>query len=151
MAHAVFRRMVETRGLTRRVFVDSAGTHDYHAGYPADRRAATLAQQRGYDMSNLRARQVQATDYALFDYIIAMDRDNLEALRKGCPPDQTGKLRLFMEFSNRFRGAEVPDPYYGNIKGFEVVLEMVEDGALGLLNHLLNRDLRARASGLHSV
>jgi protein-tyrosine phosphatase len=143
-AEAVVRRVAEMRGLARDIYVDSAGTSDYHEGYPADRRAVSLGEQRGYDLSASRARQVRAQDFADFDHILAMDRKNLDALKAICPPEDAGKLRLFMEFSTSFQGADVPDPYFGNAKGFEVVLKMVEEAAEGLVEHLFGKLPKSR-------
>jgi len=133
-AEGVARTLAETRGLAARFEFDSAGTHDYHVGRPPDPRARAAAAQRGYDLSTLRARQVDASDFERFDRILAMDRDNLALLRKACPDEQRGKLALFLGFSTRFDLAEVPDPYYGGPEGFERVLDLVEDAVQGLLD-----------------
>ncbi|MEW5894059.1 MAG: low molecular weight protein-tyrosine-phosphatase [Pseudomonadota bacterium] len=135
-AEGVFRRLVAEAGLEHRIQIDSAGTHDYHIGKPPDRRALTAAASRGYDLSPLRGRQVTPHDFAEFDYVLAMDRDNLADLQRLCPNDQRHKLRLFLSFSERFCNQEVPDPYYGGAQGFEQVLDMVEDAARGLLQAL---------------
>jgi protein-tyrosine phosphatase len=132
-AEGVFRRLVAEAGLGHAVHIDSAGTHAYHVGASPDRRAQAAAQGRGYDLSCLIGRQVSDRDFTAFDYILAMDQDNLANLVQRCPPDHSHKLSLFLDFSERFRGHEVPDPYYGGPQGFDLVLNMVEDGALGLL------------------
>ena len=135
-AEGVFRRAVVSAGLEQKIFVDSAGTHDYHVGHPPDRRSQLAAAQRGYDLAGLRARQVTGKDFVEFDYIVAMDRDNLSELRRLAPPQHHGKLSLFMEYSSARRDEEVPDPYYGGAQGFELVLDMAEDAAAGLLKHI---------------
>jgi len=140
-AEGVFRRMVQEAGLQSEVRIDSAGTHDYHAGDPPDRRALAHARQRGYDLSELRARQVRASDFTDFDLILAMDRVNLETLARVCPQAQAHKLRLFLEYAPMRPEREVPDPYLGGEGGFERVLDMVEDAARGLLGVML-RELR---------
>lgn len=132
-AEGVFRRLVAEEGLERLVHIDSAGTHDYHIGAPPDRRAQAAAAGRGYDLSDLRGRQVARSDFSEFDYLLAMDNDNLANLQRHCPSEQRHKLRLFLSFSERFKDQEVPDPYYGGAKGFDQVLDMVEDAAQGLL------------------
>ncbi len=132
-AEGVFRRLVVEEGLAHRVEIDSAGTHDYHIGKPPDRRAQAAAAGRGYDLSPLRGRQVTHRDFSEFDYVLAMDRDNLTNLQRICPSEQRHKLRLFLSFSERFKDQEVPDPYYGEAQGFSQVLDMVEDAARGLL------------------
>ena len=140
-AEAVFHKLVEQEGLQRLIGIDSAGTHAYHTGSPPDRRAAAAAAKRGYDLTPLRARQVGDADFERFDYVLAMDRDNLEILIDICPQQHQDKLRLFMEFSANHAQREVPDPYYGGAQGFENVLTMVEDAAQGLLKHLRSQHL----------
>lgn len=132
-AEGVFRRFVADEGLNHLIEIDSAGTHDYHIGSSPDRRAQAAAAGRGYDLSGLRGRQVARKDFAEFDYVLAMDKDNLANLRSICPSDQQQKVRLFLSFSERFKDEEVPDPYYGGPQGFDLVLDMVEDAARGLL------------------
>lgn len=132
-AEGVFRRLVVEEDLDHLIQIDSAGTHDYHIGAPPDRRAQAAAAGRGYDLSDLRGRQVARTDFTEFDYLLAMDHDNLANLHRLCPSEQRHKLRLFLSFSERFKDEEVPDPYYGGDQGFDQVLDMVEDAARGLL------------------
>lgn len=138
-AEGVFRHQVTEAGQADHIIIDSAGTHAYHIGSSPDRRAQQAALQRGYDLSSLRGRQVEAKDFHEFDYILAMDRVNLDNLLQDCPPMQQHKLKLFMEFSRGFNEREVPDPYYGGNQGFENVLNMVEDAASGLLEEILAR------------
>ncbi len=135
-AEGVLRRLAREAAVHDALIIDSAGTHDYHIGKAPDDRAQEAAKQRGYDLSELRARQVSARDFLEYDYILAMDRDNLAALRRQCPPEHQHKVRLFLSFSERFPGHEVPDPYYGGRQGFDRVLDMVEDAARGLLDEL---------------
>lgn len=135
-AEAVFRRHVDDAGLSGQILIDSAGTHDYHIGDPPDMRAQRAALQRGYDMSALRGRQVDLPDFTRFDYVLAMDRDNLTILQRLCPQAQRKRLGLFLEYARRHDEREVPDPYYGGADGFERVLDMVEDAAEGLLAHI---------------
>lgn len=132
-AEGVLRDKLQTAGLSERVRLDSAGTHDYHVGKAPDRRAQDAARHRGYDLSDLRARQVSVPDFSEFDLILAMDRDNYESLVRVCPKDLQHKVRLFLSFSSRFTDQEVPDPYYGGAQGFSHVLDMVEDAAEGLI------------------
>ena len=130
---------LEAAGIESRVQTDSAGTHDYHVGKPPDRRAQEAARRRGYDLSALRARQVRAQDFDDFDLILAMDRDNYESLMRLCPEPHRHKVRLFLSFSTRYAGQEVPDPYYGGGGGFDLVLDMVEDAVDGLIADLDHR------------
>ena len=138
-AEAVFRHYVEKEGLTERIHIDSAGTHDYHIGDAPDARTQRAARQRGYDMSQLRGRQVMAADFKRFDYVLAMDEANLSILQRLRPHDASGHLGLFLEFARRHPEREVPDPYYGGADGFERVLDMVEDAADGLLHSIRAR------------
>jgi protein-tyrosine phosphatase len=135
-AQGVFEQLVQSHGLAERILIDSAGTHAYHVGKQPDSRAQAAARGRGVDLSGQRARKVTASDFARFDYILAMDHDNLEDLQ-GLLGKQPGEnVRLFMSFASRWQAEEVPDPYYGGDSGFERVLDMVEDAAEGLLEHI---------------
>jgi protein-tyrosine phosphatase len=134
-AEGVFRRHVEEAGLSKVIAIASAGTHGYHAGDPPDRRAQAAALKRKYDLSRLRARQVQAADFEKFDYVLAMDRDNLAYLKREAIPELRHKARLFLEFGTSGK-LDVPDPYYGASAGFDHVLDLVEDASRGLLSHL---------------
>ena len=135
-AEAVFRVKVEEAGLQQSILIDSVGTHDYHIGDPPDQRTQRAARQRGYDLSGLRGRQVEVADFTRFDYVLAMDSANMAILYRLCPPQQRDRLGLFLEYANRHKEREVPDPYYGGEDGFERVLDMVEDAATGLLQHI---------------
>ena len=138
-AEGVFRHMVQALALDNKILTDSAGTHDYHVGDAPDRRAQQAAARRGYELSDLRGRQVCVEDFSRFDYILAMDNHNLKILERQCPTEHKHKLRLFLEFSAKFKEREVPDPYYGGAHGFENVLDMVEDAAQGLLEEIRKR------------
>jgi len=137
-AEGVFRYHVSQAGLDDRVLIDSAGTHAYHVGEPPDRRAMAAAARRGMSLEDIRARRVADEDFERFDYIIAMDEDNLYRLKDQSPPEHHQKLRLFLEFSSSNQ-REVPDPYYGGSAGFERVLDLVEDASRGLLETLSRR------------
>ncbi|HXU94551.1 MAG TPA: low molecular weight protein-tyrosine-phosphatase [Gallionella sp.] len=137
-AEAVFRHYVENAGLSGHILIDSAGTHDYHIGEPPDARTRRAAQQRGYDMSALRGRQVGVEDFERFDYVLAMDRANLAILER-LAQRSGGDPHLFLEYAKHHKEREVPDPYYGGPEGFERVLDMVEDAAEGLLQHIRKR------------
>lgn len=135
-AEAVFRFKVEKAGLSELITIDSVGTHDYHIGDPPDLRTQKAAKQRGYDMSILRGRQVEVADFSRFDYVLAMDNANMSILNRMCPLDYRDRLGLFMQYAQNHQEREVPDPYYGGDRGFESVLDMVEDAAAGLLLHI---------------
>lgn len=135
-AEAVLRHRAERSGMADDLFIDSAGTHAYHIDQAPDERAQNAAARRGYDLSCLRGRQVCANDFREFDYILAMDPENLVLLKKRCPRELAHKLRLYMSYARRHDGDEVPDPYYGGSQGFEQVLDMIEDAAEGFLEQL---------------
>lgn len=135
-AEAVFRHAVVQAGLEGAIVCDSAGTHDYHVGEPPDERAQRAASQRGYDMSNLRGRQVNRRDFWEFDYLLAMDRHNLAWLRRICPQEHAHKLALYCDYHELYAGGEVPDPYYGNANGFERVLDVTEQISARLVDCL---------------
>ena len=140
-AHGVFRKLVRDEGLEQQIAIDSAGTHAYHVGQPPDSRAQATASRRNIDLSDLRGRQVEVEDFHRFDYILAMDRENLEILSRLCPAGNEDKLRLFMDFATDYGIDEVPDPYYGGEQGFERVFDMVEAASRGLLEEIRNRHL----------
>lgn len=135
-AHGVLRQKVLENGLANLVRVDSAGTHNYHPGSPPDERSQAHAARRGYDLSDLRARQIRDADYSRHDLILAMDWDNLALLKQECPADGQDKLRRLTEFCEHHESAVVPDPYYGGTQGFEHVLDLVEDACAGLIAHV---------------
>lgn len=135
-AEGVFRKVVTDAGLVDRIYIESAGTHAYHVGHPPDPRAQAAANRRGIVLKNIRAKRVQDEDFASFDYILAMDRDNLDELRTRAPGEYSGRLHLFLEFAGSGRGLEVPDPYYGGPSGFERVLDLVEEASRGLLQRI---------------
>ena len=141
-AEGMFRHLVERQGLQQFIVTDSAGTHAYHVGEPPDVRAQQAALQRGVDMSDLTARRVYIDDFERYDYILAMDQDNLRNLLHICPPEYQAKVRLFLDYASDCDEAEVPDPYYGNKSGFDRVLNLVEQGARGLLLDILDRHLK---------
>ena len=136
LAEAVLRHKIQTAGRQADIVVDSAGTHGYHMGEAPDSRTQRAASARGYNMSQLRARKVARQDMDYFDLILAMDKSNLDNLRRLAPPEAHGRIRLFMDYAKNFDDEEVPDPYYGLGHGFDLVLDMVEDGAQGLVDEL---------------
>jgi protein-tyrosine phosphatase len=136
-AEGVFRTIARQRGVLERLRIDSAGTHDYHTGEAPDPRSIEHAAKRGYDLKPLRARQVAASDFRDFGWILAMDRGHLRILNAVAPQDSDSRVQLFLEHSARWRGLEVPDPYYGGVQGFETVLDMVEEASERLLEAVL--------------
>ncbi len=138
-AEGVFRKHVSDAGLDTEILTDSAGTHAYHSGEPADRRAHAAASRRGFSLEGISARKVTDEDFEDFDYILAMDQDNLMTLQERAPDELISKVRLFLEFAESRQENEVPDPYYGGSAGFERVLDLVEEASQGLLETLRSR------------
>jgi protein-tyrosine phosphatase len=138
-AEAVLRAIAAREAPDLKIHIDSAGTADYHIGSPPDKRSQAAALRRGYDMSALRARLVEAEDFEHYDLILAMDRANLEALQRSAPRAHRERVRLFLEFAPDAHTREVPDPYYGGPNGFEEVLDLVEAASRGLLQFLRER------------
>ena len=139
-AHGVFRHKIADQGLDQWIKVDSAGTHDYHPDCPPDERSQAHAAKRGYDLSDLRARQIQDADFEDYDLIAVMDMDNLALVREWCPPEHRHKVRRLTEFCIRLDSDVVPDPYYGGGNGFEHVLDLIEDACEGLIEHVRQGD-----------
>lgn len=135
-AEGVFRHVVTAAEADDRLEIDSAGTHAYHVGEPPDRRSQAAAERRGYSLHALRARRVSSDDFERFDLILAMDRLNVESLKASSEAEHHHKIRLFLDYTDGDE-MEVPDPYYGGERGFEYVLDLVEDASRGLLKTLL--------------
>ncbi len=135
-AHGVLQKKVLLAHAQQALEVDSAGTHDYHIGNPPDARAQQHALRRGYDLSTQRARQLLREDFERFDLILSMDAANETLARRLAPAQPRAQLMRLTEFCTRHRTSEVPDPYYGGERGFEEVLDLVEDACQGLLTAL---------------
>lgn len=135
-AQGVFERMLADTALAGRISVDSAGTAAYHLGKAPDARATAAARQRGYRLDDYRARQVKAEDFHQFEWIFAMDAQNLADLQAIRPPNSRARLGLFLDQIEQASVREVPDPYYGGHEGFEQVLDLCEDASRALLKHL---------------
>lgn len=137
-AHGVFEKYVTDAGLSSYVEIDSAGTGDWHIGKPPDLRTQKAALKRGFDLSGLRARQVVRDDFAEFDLILAMDRQNHRDLCAMASPDLHHKIQLFLDYADHPL-KEVPDPYYCGEDGFHQVLDLVELASQGLLRSVQHR------------
>lgn len=134
-AEGVFRKLLEDEGLGDRVLVDSCGTGPWHVGESPDERAREAAARRGIDIGHLRGRQFHPGDLHRFDYILAMDRQNLADLRDIWQQQGGTRPRLFLEYGSSGVD-EVPDPYYGGAGGFERVLDLIDEASRGLLTHI---------------
>ena len=138
-AEGVFRKIVNDAGLGHCIQVESAGTHAYHANDPPDRRSQAAAERRGFSLTDIRARRVESADFERFDYIFAMDRENLAMLKAAAGEKSEAEIHLFLEYATAGREYEVPDPYYGGTAGFERVLDLIEDASTELLELLRHR------------
>lgn len=122
-AEGVLRHVLRQRGLDGEIEVDSAGTGSWHVGERADPRMREAASRRGYDLTS-RGRQVTPDDLDAFDLIVAMDRDNLDGVRR--LGSGSADVKLLSDYLDDSYPDEVPDPYYGGDRGFETVLDMLE-------------------------
>ena len=140
LAEAVFRQVVAEAGLEDRFRIDSAGTSGYHNGEPPDPRTSEVAARRGVTVRG-HSRQVGPRDARDFDYLVAMDVDNLRDVERLVErTDASPVVFLFREFDPEADDApDVPDPYYGGPTGFEDVHDLVERSARGLLAHLVEK------------
>jgi protein-tyrosine phosphatase len=138
-AEAVFFKRLADRDLLHKVKIDSAGTHNFHPNAPPDERSQMHALQRGYDLSNLRARPVVESDFEEFDLLLTMDWENRALLEERCPAAHLHKIRGFAEFLQTTQAAVIPDPYYGGEQGFEHVLDLIEEASEGLMKLILQK------------
>lgn len=135
-AHGVLEKLIQNKGLSEIVEVDSAGTSRYHIGNHPDPRSIAAAQRRGYSLEEQTARQVSTNDFHDFDYVLAMDVDNLHHLESAAPRGSKARVQLLLDYA---AGAteSVPDPYFGGgEQGFEKVLDLVEGACRCLLEQL---------------
>jgi len=136
-AEGIMVHLIEKRGLSGSVQVESAGTGAWHVGERADPRSQETAIKRGVPLPS-RARQFTAVDFTRFDYVLAMDRSNFEALRDLDEGAAEKRLYMFRNFDPTVSGTpDVPDPYYGGPNGFDDVFELCLRACEGLLEHVL--------------
>jgi protein-tyrosine phosphatase len=133
MAEGVFQHLVDEAGLSDRVIVDSAGTGNWHIGESAHRGTRQILAANGIDYRG-RARQISRADLNGFDYILAMDYDNLSSLRAMAHNGSSARIGLFMDYAPQTGEREVPDPYYDG--SFDRVYDLVRQAAEGLLAHI---------------
>ena len=130
-AEGVMRRVLEKKGL-RHIRVESAGTHDYHVGKPPFPAAVEAAKKLGIDITGRVARRVRQSDFEDFDLILALDRSHLSMLRAQAPTRYKEKIELLLDYSDKYQGQDVPDPFGGTEQDFDRALEMIIDGCRGL-------------------
>jgi len=140
VADGVFRQKVAEAGLSGKIIVDSAGTGSWHVGHAPDARMMRTAERHGVDISRLRARQFEASDFERFDHVLAMDRSNLaDMLALARDTSHEDKTRLFRDHDPDPGDGQVPDPYYGGDQGFETVYNIVDRTCDALLEELRAR------------
>lgn len=139
MAEGAFRAALNAADLDEHIEVDSAGTIGYHAGSKPDPRAQTAARDQGINITQQRSRKVATADFETFDYIMAMDRENLSDLMAMCPEEHQHRISLFLPFAPHLQYDEMPDPYYGHDDQFAVCFKAATDAAEGLLAHISNK------------
>lgn len=135
-AEAVLRHIANGSGAGTTLEIASAGTHGYHVGEPSDSRAIKHAAVRGIDMNGITAQKVTVKDFEHYDLIVAMDRGHMRLLKDMKPAQSKSELRLFTDFMPDVTTQDVPDPYYGDASGFDVVLDMLEEGCASILKSL---------------
>lgn len=140
-AEGILRALAEEQGQDDDLYIDSAGIGAWHVGEQPDRRMRKHAAQRGYDLSSLRARQFRSDDFEMFDWIVVMDEENYQDVMRKVPShtssNKLAKVVRMKDFFNDFKGYDhVPDPYYGGSEGFELALDMIEDGCKEMLKSL---------------
>ncbi len=134
LAEAIFRHQADLAGRGSDFEVDSAGTHGYHEGEPADVRARRVGAARGVSVTSI-AREVRDADFERFDLILALDRGHLRELQRRCPPPLRDRIRLMREFGEP-TGGDVPDPYYAGDDAFDEVFDLLDVCCRGLLAEL---------------
>lgn len=129
--------LINQEKLGDKIQLDSSGTGDWHVGQQADPRTRAAAKARGIDVTSI-ARHAESSDFAKFDYVIAMDRSNRQNLLRMAPDDAArAKVHLLRDFDPASpKDSEVPDPYYGGEDGFNEVLDICDAGCRGLLAHI---------------
>jgi protein-tyrosine phosphatase len=137
-AEEVMRQKIRAAGLSGRIAVDSAGTYGGHAGEAPDARMRRAAEGRGYRLNHA-ARKIRPEDFETADLIVVMDDSNYDNVYRMAPdPEAAEKIYTMSEFFQQSDCDHVPDPYYEGAEGFEHVLDLLEDGAQGVLDFLRN-------------
>ncbi len=136
-AEGIVKKMLADEGLDDRVFVDSASTSSWNEGKQPDERMQAHGKKRGYNFDSI-ARQFRSSDFEKFDYIIVMDNNNYMNVKKlAITQEDVEKIHRMTDFSIDFADHDhVPDPYYGGDDGFNLVMNLLEDAAKGLIKDI---------------
>ena len=136
-AEGIFRSILLKQELSDFFEIDSAGTHAYHIGNPPDSRSQKTARKHGIDLSNQRARKIHESDFFYYDYIIAMDTDNIEILRSICPANSQSQIKLLLDYLPDSSFPSVPDPYFEG--KFDEVFETIHAACTSFLENLVKK------------
>lgn len=139
-AEGILRQRIATRGLSW-INTDSAGTHGYHTGEAPDHRSIATAKKRGFDLSMLRARKLQPGDFHQFDLILGLDQSHVQMMERMAPKNAKANIALFLQYAG-MGSMDVPDPYYGEMQGFDYALNLIEQGVDSLLDRLHPQETR---------
>lgn len=142
MAEGLLKHHLKQAGLEKLVKVGSAGTHGDMQGSRADERACKVALNYGVDIGRNKSRKIKPRDFLKFDHILALDQSNYQDLLQQCPPEYVEKLALVMSFACKDLGSDVPDPYYGNIAGFEKVFDLLNVAVGDFVGRLIKNENR---------
>ena len=135
-AEAIVAEKVKEANLSDRIECHSSGTIGFHVGQPADSRMRSFVSKRGYNITSL-SQKIQSSDLEEFDLLVTMDDEDLRNVKKlATSKKQEDKILPFCQFASQHNDTEVPDPYYGGDQGFEHVIDLIEDGSVGLLNYI---------------
>ncbi|WP_310622202.1 low molecular weight protein-tyrosine-phosphatase [Flexibacterium corallicola] len=140
LAEGLFRHHVQSAGLQNKFQIDSAATSQWHLGEQPDERSVESAWRHGIDISSLRSRQLHASDFDRFDWIVAMDQANLDVIKKNAPEPCKANLQLLLDAPDK---RDVPDPYFGGADGFEKVFSLIDKGTLSLLVRINSGEVQA--------
>lgn len=132
LAQGVFEKMIQDEGMANQFEADSAGTANYHVGERPSMGSQQMAVANGASLDGQRARQVKASDFEEFDWLIAMDQSNMNNLLRQSPAS-ANKIRLLMDFTDEPQ-KEVHDPYYDN--NYALTYHQVNIGCQGLFEFL---------------
>lgn len=152
-AENIMRHLIEKNGLSNQIICDSAGTCSDHVGEPPDERMSAAAMQKLNISLQGSSRQFNSSDFEQFDLILAMDKENYADILSLDPRGKySQKVKLMCEFTSKYNLEEVPDPYYGGAKGFNLVIDLLVDAAEGLLKYVLAQQGQGKLTNtLHSI
>ncbi|WP_026679092.1 low molecular weight protein-tyrosine-phosphatase [Fictibacillus gelatini] len=138
MAEAIFRKIVQQRGWEDKIFVDSAGTGDWHIGEPPHKGTREILTKKNISIEGKKARQISQSDLSNFDYIIGMDAENIGNLRRMAGAKSTGHIARLLDYVPECSQEDVPDPYFTG--DFNEVYDLVSEGCHHLLNDIVARE-----------